>query len=118
MSSPGKGKGKGKFGKGEKGGNKGRENHSGKGYGEYNSEKFPHFEGECRTCGKHGYKAADCWHKQPKPQGKGKGKAKSKVPEVSESEYSKNVEETWTLVSSLRSLSSSVNTIKTVGMRR
>ena len=27
------------------------------------------FEGECRNCGKYGHKAADCWHKQPKPQG-------------------------------------------------
>ena len=57
------------------------------------------FEGECRNCGKYGHKAADCWYKQtPKPQGKGKGsaKSKSKVTEISESDRSKQVEETWT----------------------
>ena len=57
------------------------------------------FEGECRNCGKYGHKAADCWYKQPpKPQrkGKGSGKSKSKVTEISESDRSKQVEETWT----------------------
>ena len=44
-------------------------------------------------------KAADCWYKQPpKPQGKGKrtGKSKSKVTEISESDSSEQVDETWT----------------------
>ena len=80
-------------------------------------ENPSHFEGECRSCGKHGHKAADCWHRQPKPQGKGKGKAKYKVSEVSESENSKHVEETRTPVSSPQPSNSSVNTIRTVGMR-
>ena len=75
-----------------------------------------HFEGEFRNCGKYGHKAADCWHKQPKPQGKGKGQAKSNVSEVSESENGRHVEETWTPVSSPQpSSSSQVNTIRTVG---
>ena len=52
------------------------------------------FQGECRNCGKHGNKAADCWYKQPpKPQGKSKGmgKSKSKVTEISQSDSSKQV---------------------------
>ena len=47
----------------------------------------------------YGHKAADCWYKQPpKPQGKGKGSGKSKfkVTEISESDSSKQVDETWT----------------------
>ena len=93
-----KGKGKEKSGKGKKGGKKGKGSHSGKGYGEMTTE-HSRFEGECRNCGKYGHKAADCWYKQPpKPQGKGKGtgKSKSKVTEISESDSSKQVEETWT----------------------
>ena len=49
--------------------------------------------------GKYGHKAADCWYKQPpKLQGKGKdtGKSKSKVTEISVSDGSKQVDETWT----------------------
>ena len=90
-----KGKGKGKSGKGKKGGKKGKESHSGNGYGETTAE-HSRFEGECRNCGLYGHKAADCWYKQPpKPQGKGKGsgKSKSKVTEISESDGSKQVEE-------------------------
>ena len=48
----------------------------------------------------YGHKAVDCWYKQPpKPQGKGKvlGKSKCKVIEISESDSSKQVEETWTV---------------------
>ena len=93
-----KGKGRGKFGKGKKGGNKGKESHSGKGYGETSTERS-RFEGGCRNCGKYGHKAADCWYNEPpKPQGKGKGtgKSKSKVTEISESDRSKQVDETWT----------------------
>ena len=73
-------------------------NHSGKGYGETTTE-HSRFEGECRNCGKHGHKAADCWCKQPpKPQdkGKGTGKSKSKVTEISDSDSSKQVDDTWT----------------------
>ena len=81
-------KGKGKSGKGTKGGKKGKESHSGNGYGETTTE-HSRFEGECRNCGKYGHKIADCWYKQPPtPQGKGKGtgKSKSKVTEISESD--------------------------------
>ena len=95
---PRKGKSKEKSGKGKKGGKKGKESHSDKGYGETTAE-HSRFEDECRNCGKYGHKAADCWYKQPpKPQGKGKGsrKSKSKVAEISESDTSKQVEETWT----------------------
>ena len=107
-----KGNEKGKFGKGKKGGKKGKENHTGKGYGEQNQEKPSYIKGERRNCGKYGDKAADCWHKQPKPQGK--GKATSKVVEVSEN--SEHVEDTWTPVSSPQpSSSSQVNTIRDVG---
>ena len=83
---------------GKKGGKKGKESHSCKGYGETTVE-HSRFEGECRNCGKYGHKAADCWYKQPpKPRGKGKssGKSKSKVTEISESDSSKQAEETWT----------------------
>ena len=73
------------------------------------------FEGECRNCGKYGHKAAGCWCKQPpKPQGKGKGtgKSKSKVTEISESDVSKQVDETWTSNTSTPQPSfSQVNTI-------
>ena len=73
------------------------------------------FEGECRNCGKYGHKAADCWYKQPpKPQGKdkGMGKSKSKVTEISESDSSKQVDETWTSNTSTPQPSlSQVNTI-------
>ena len=92
-----KGKGKEKSGKGKKGDNKGKESHSGKGYGETTTE-HSRFEGECRNCGKYGHKAA-CWYKQTtKSQGKGKGtgKSNSKVTEISESDSSKQVDETWT----------------------
>ena len=85
-----KGKGKEKSGKGKKGGKKGKEIHSGKGYGETTTERS-RFDGECRNCGKYGHKASDCWYKQPnKSQGKGKGtgKSKSKVTEISESDIS------------------------------
>ena len=109
-----KGKGKEKSGKGKKGGKKGKESHSGKGYREMSTE-HSRFEGECRNCGKYGHKAADCWYKQPpKPQGKGKGtgKSKSKVTEISESDSSKQVEETWTSNTSKPQPSlSQVNTI-------
>ena len=59
------------------------------------------------------HKAADCWYKQQhKPQGKGKSKTKSKVTEISESDNSKQVEETWTRnPSSQPSSLSQVNTI-------
>ena len=109
-----KGKGKGKSGKGKKGGKKGKESQSGKGYGEMTTE-HSRFEGECRNCGKYGHKAADFWYKlPPKPQGKGKGtaKPKSKVTEISESDSSKQVEETWTPNTSAPPSSlSQVNTI-------
>ena len=93
-----KGKGTEKSGKGKKDGKKGKESHSGKGYGETTTE-HSRFEGECRNCGKYGHTAADCWYKQTtKPQGKSKGtgKSKSKVTKISESDSSKQVEETWT----------------------
>ena len=62
-----------------RGGKKGKESHTGKGYGEQAAEKPSYFDCEGRNCGKYGHKAADCWNKHPKPQEKGKGKAKSKV---------------------------------------
>ena len=109
-----KGKGKEKSGKGKKGGKKGKERHSGKCYGETTTQ-HSRFEGDCRNCGKYGHKAADCWYKQsPKPQGKGKGtgKSKSKVTEISESDSSKRVDETWTSnTSAPQPNSSQVNTI-------
>ena len=49
--------------------------------------------------GKYGHKAADCWYKQTtksQSKGKGTGKSKSKVTEISESDNSKQIEETWT----------------------
>ena len=55
------------------------------------------FDGECRNCGKHGHKAADCWYKQQhksQGEGKGTGKSESNVTEISEHD-SKQVEETW-----------------------
>ena len=60
-------------------------------------------------------KAADCWYKQShKPQGKrkGTGKSKSKVTDISESDSSKQVDETWTSNTSTPQPSlSQVNTI-------
>ena len=82
----------------KKGGKKGKESHSGKSYGETTVE-LSRFEGGCRNCGKSGHKAADCWYKQQrKSQGEGTGsrKSKSKVTEFSESDSSKQTEETWT----------------------
>ena len=109
-----KGKGKGKSGKGKKGGKKGEESHSGKGYGETTTE-HSRFEGVCRNCGKYGHEAVDCWYKHTtKSQGKGKGtgKTKSKVTEISESDGSKQVEETWTPNTSAQQPNlSQVNTI-------
>ena len=98
MQSPGKGKAKKNPARAKKGGNKGKENHSGKGYGETTTE-HSRFDGECRNCGKYGHKASDCWYKQTKKtqgEGKGTGKSKSKVTEISESDSSKQVEESWT----------------------
>ena len=88
-------KGKEKSSKGKKCGKKGKEIHSGKGYGETITE-HSRFDGECRNCGKYGHKASDCWYKQTnKSQGKGKGtgKSKSKVTEISESDNSKQVDD-------------------------
>ena len=71
---------------------------------------------ECRNCGKYGHKAADCWYKQPpKPQGKGKGsgKSKSKATEISESECSKQGEETGTPNTS--ESQSSLSQVDTIG---
>ena len=59
IPSPGKGKAKKKSGKGKKGGQKVEESHSGKGYGETTTE-HSRLEGECRSYGKYGHKAADC----------------------------------------------------------
>ena len=60
-------------------------------------------------------KPADCWYKQPpKPRGEGKGtgKSKSKVTEISESDSSRQVEETWTSnTSTPQPILSQVNTI-------
>ena len=105
-----KGKGKEKSGKGKKGGKKGTESHSSKGYGEHSR-----FEDECRNCGKYGHIAADCWYKQPKPHGKGKGtgKSKSKVTEIIESDSSKQVDETWT--SNTSTPQSSLSQVNTFG---
>ena len=62
------------------------------------------------------HKAADCWYKQPRPnlqaKARAQGKSKSKVTEVSESDSSKQVEETWTPNTSVpHSSLSQVNTI-------
>ena len=100
-----KGKGKGEVGKGKKGGNKGKGNHSGKGDGGQSPKKPSHFVAECRKSGLYGHHAAVFGHEQTKLQGK--GQAKSQVSEVSESENSKHVPETWTLVSSPQPSSSS-----------
>ena len=114
MPSPEKGKAKKNPARARRVARKGKENHSGKGYGETTTE-HSRFDGECRNCGKYGHKAADCWYKQsPKPQAKGKGtgKSKSKVTEISESDSSKQVEETWTPnTSAPQSSLSQVNTI-------
>ena len=111
-----KGKGKGKSGKGKKGGKKGEESHSGKGHGESKIE-HTRFDGECRNCGKYGHKAADSWYKQQhKSHGKGTGKSKSNVTEISESDTSKEVEETWPPnTSSQPSSLPQVNTIGEIG---
>ena len=111
-----KGKGKGKSGKAKKGGKKGKESHTGKGYGESKVE-HTRFDGESRNCGKYGHKAADCWYKQHKPQdkGKGTGKSKSSVTEISESDTSKQADETWSPNTTLQLSSlSQVNAIFSV----
>ena len=111
-----KGKGKGKSCKGEKGGKKGKESHSGKGYGETTTE-HSRFEGECRNCGKYGHKAADCWYKQPpKPQGKGKGTrmSKSKVTEISESDNSEQVDD-WNPSSNTSAQQPNSSQMNTIG---
>ena len=59
-----KGKGKAKSGKGKKGGKKGKESHSGKGYGETITETHDSME-NVETVEKCGHKAAECWYKQP-----------------------------------------------------
>ena len=112
------GKGKGKSDKGKKGGKEGKESHTGKGYGESKGERV-RFDGQCRNCEKHCHQAADFWYKQQhKPQGKGKGsgKSKSNVTEISESDTSKQGEETWSPnTSSHPSSFSKVNTIGEIG---
>ena len=110
-----KGKRKEKSGKGKKGGKKGKESHSGAGYGETTTEHSG-FDGECRNCGKYGHKAANCSYKQPpKPQGKGKctGNSKSKVTEISESDNSKQVDETWT--SNMSAQQPNLSQVNTIG---
>ena len=98
MPSPGEGKAKKNPARTRRVARKEKKSHSGEGYGETTTE-HSRFEGECRNCGKYGHEAADCWYKQTnKSQGKGKGtgKSKSKVTEISESDSSKQVGETWT----------------------
>ena len=56
-------------------GKRSKDSHTGKGYSEEPTEKPSCFEGECRNCGLYGHKAADGWHKYPKPQGKGEIKS-------------------------------------------
>ena len=115
MPSLEKGKAKKKSSKSKKGGKKGEESHSSKGYGETTTE-HSRFEGECRNCGKYGHKAAHCWYKQTtKSQGKGKGtgKSKSKVTEISESDSSKQVDETST--SNTSAPQSSLSPVNTIG---
>ena len=110
-----KGKGKEKSDKGKKGGKKGKESHTGKGYGDSEVERV-RSDGECRNCGKRGHKAADCWYKQQhKSQGKGEGTgmSKSNVTEISESDTSKQVEGTWSPNTS--SQPSSLLQVNTIG---
>ena len=75
MPSPGKGKAKEKSGKGKKGGKKGKESHSGNGYGETTAE-HSRFEGECRNRGKYGHKAADDVGTSSRPNLKVKARAR------------------------------------------
>ena len=100
----------------QKGGKKGKERHSGKGYGETTTE-HSRFEGECQNCGKYGHKAADCWYKQPpNPQGigKGTGKSKSKVTEISESDSSKQVDH-WCPSSNMSAQQPNLSQVNTIG---
>ena len=94
---PEKGKAKENSGTGKKGRKKGKDCYNGKGYAESKVE-HTRFNGECRNCGKHCHKAADCWYKPAatslKAKGKGSGKSTSNVTEISESDTSKQVEET------------------------
>ena len=111
-----KGKGKEKSVKGKKGGKKGKEFHSGKGYGETITE-HSRFDGECRNCGKYGHKAADCWCKQPpKPQRKGNGTGKSKpnMTEISESDNSTQVDD-WNPSSNTSAQQPSLTQVNTIG---
>ena len=57
-----KGKGKDKKGKG-KGKEKGKGKADGKGKDKGKEAKTPRFEGYCRSCGKWGHRASDCWAK-------------------------------------------------------
>ena len=107
--------GKEKSGKGKKGGKKEKESHSGKDYGE-TTTAHSRFDGECRSCGECGHKASDCWHKQTnnsQGEGKGTGKSKSKVTEISESDHSKQVDDSCpsSNTSAQQPNSSQVNTI-------
>ena len=82
-------------------------------------QQSTHASRASRNCGTYGHKDADCWYKQPpKPQGKGKGtgKSKSKVTEISESDSSKQVEETWTPNTSAPP--SSLSQVNAILMRR
>ena len=111
-----KGKGKEKSGKGKKGGKKGQEIHTGKGYGEATTE-HSRFDGECRNCGKYGHKASDCWYERAnKSQGKGKGtgKSKSEVIEISESDNSKQVDD-WNPSSNTSAQHPKLNQVNTIG---
>ena len=110
MQSPGKGKAKRNPGK------KGKEIHSGKGFGETTTE-HSRFDGECRNCGKYGHKASDCWYKQTnKSQGKGKGtgKSKSKVTEISESDNRKQVDD-WNPSSNTSAQQPNLSHVNTIG---
>ena len=89
-----KGKGKEKSGKGKKGGKKGKEIHSGKGYGETTTH-HSRFDGECRNCGKvwtQKYLIVGTSRRTNlKVMARGTGKSKSKVTEISESDNRKQV---------------------------
>ena len=92
-----KGKSKEKSGKDKKGDKKGKERHSDKGYGETKIA--------CRNCRKYGHEAADCWYKQSPNTDMGHGKVEIQT-EISESDSSEQVEETWTSNTAAKFISS------------
>ena len=95
MPSPGKG-GKEKFGEGKKGGKKGKESHSSKSKRQQNTHDSMENVETVESIYTNQLIVGSSRRTNLKVKARGGGKSKSQATEISESDRSKQVDETWT----------------------